>query len=100
MTLLPAAGVRLWAASAADRAFDAATNAFHDTFYERAEAGFSNFCKAFPTSPRLAEVTPIRPSLPDVSLIPFKPGFGLTGHRTFTEVLSLGEVDVDTSTKA
>src|ERR1017187_3975767 len=52
------------------------------------------------TSPRLAEVTPIRPSLPDVSLIPFKPGFGLTGHRTFTEVLSLGEVDVDTSTKA
>jgi hypothetical protein len=52
------------------------------------------------TSPRLAEVTPIRPSLPDVSLIPFKPGFGLTGHQTFTEVLSLGEVDVDTSTKA
>src|ERR1035437_2971004 len=55
LTLLPAAGVRLWAASAADRAFDAATNAFHDTFYDRAEAGFADFRQKFPASPRLAE---------------------------------------------
>jgi TolA-binding protein len=55
LTLLPTAGPQLWAAGAADRTFDAAAKAFHDAFYERAEAGFSNFCKAFPTSPRLAE---------------------------------------------
>ena len=55
LTLLPAAGLRLWAASAADRAFDAATNAFHDTFYERAEAEFADFRQKFPASPRLAE---------------------------------------------
>ena len=55
LTLLPAAGVRLWAASAADRAFDAATNAFHDTFYDRAEAEFADFRQKFPASPRLAE---------------------------------------------
>src|ERR1035438_7520117 len=55
LTLLPAAGVRLGAASAADRAFDAATNAFHDTFYERAEAEFADFRQKFPASPRLAE---------------------------------------------
>jgi TolA-binding protein len=55
LTLLPAAGARLRAASAADRAFDAAAKAFHDTVYDRAEPGFADFCRTFPTSPRLAE---------------------------------------------
>jgi TolA-binding protein len=55
LTLLPAAGARLWAASAADRAFDAAAKAFHDNFYDRAEPGFAEFSQKFPTSPRLAE---------------------------------------------
>jgi len=55
VTLLFADGPRLWAASAADRAFDAAVKALHDTFYDRAEAGFSNYCQMFPASPRLAE---------------------------------------------
>ena len=55
LTLLLAAGARLSAASAADRAFDAAYQAFQDTFYDRAEAGFADFCQKFPTSPRLAE---------------------------------------------
>ena len=55
LTLLLAAGPRLWAASAADRAFDAAAKAFQDTFYDRAEAEFADFCQKFPTSPRLAE---------------------------------------------
>src|ERR1039457_268090 len=55
LTMLLAAGPRLAAASAADRAFDAAAKAFQDTFYDRAEAGFSNYCRTFPTAPRLAE---------------------------------------------
>ena len=55
LTLLPAAGARLWAASAADRAFDPAYQAFQDRFYDRAEAGFADFCQKFPTSPRLPE---------------------------------------------
>jgi TolA-binding protein len=55
LTVLLAPELRLWAASPADRAFDAAHRAFDDTVYDRAEAGFSNFCQAFPTSPRLAE---------------------------------------------
>ena len=55
MTLLLAAGPRLWAASAADRAFDAAVKAFQDTFYDRAEAQFADFCQKYPTSPRLPE---------------------------------------------
>ncbi len=55
LILLPAAGERLWAASAADRAFDAAAKAFHDNFYDRAEPGFAEFCRKFPASPRLAE---------------------------------------------
>jgi TolA-binding protein len=55
LTLPLASGPRLWAASAADRAFDAAAKAFGDTFYDRAEAGFADFCRKFPTSPRLAE---------------------------------------------
>src|ERR1019366_463341 len=54
LTMLLAAGPRLVAASAADRVFDAAAKAFQDTFYDRAEAGFSDFCKNNPTSPRLA----------------------------------------------
>ncbi len=55
LTMLLAAGSRLAAASAADRAFDAAAKAFQDTFYDRAEAGLSDFCKDYPASPRLAE---------------------------------------------
>ena len=55
LTLLLAGGPRLWAASAADRAFDAAVKAFQDTFYARAEAELADFCQKFPTSPRLAE---------------------------------------------
>ena len=57
LTLLSAAGPQLWAASAADRAFDAAAKAFHDTFYDRAEAEFADYCQKYPTSPRLAEAT-------------------------------------------
>ena len=55
LTLLLAAGPRLSAASAADRAFEAAVQAFGDTFYDRAEAQFADFCQKFPASPRLAE---------------------------------------------
>jgi TolA-binding protein len=55
LTILLAAGPRLVAASAADRAFKEASDALHDTFYDRAEAGFADFCKNYPTSPRLAE---------------------------------------------
>jgi TolA-binding protein len=55
LTLLPAGGPRLWAASAADRAFDAAVKAFQDTFYARAEAQLADYCQKFPASPRLAE---------------------------------------------
>ncbi len=55
LTLLLAPGARLWAVSAADRAFDAAYQAFQDTFYGRAETGFADFCQKFPASPRLAE---------------------------------------------
>src|ERR1019366_3297845 len=55
LTMLLAAGSRLAAASAADRAFEAGAKAFHDTFYDRAEAGVADFCKNYPASPRLAE---------------------------------------------
>ena len=55
LTVLLAAGLRLGAATAADRAFEAAAKAFRDTVYDRAEAGFADFCQKFPTSPRLAE---------------------------------------------
>jgi TolA-binding protein len=55
LTLLLADGPRLWAASAADRAFDAAVKAFQDTFYARAEAQLADYCQKFPTSPRLPE---------------------------------------------
>ena len=55
LTLLLASGARLSAVSVADRAFDAAYKAFQDTFYDRAEAGFADFCQKFPTSHRLAE---------------------------------------------
>ena len=48
LTLLLAAGPRLWAASAADRAFDAAVKAFQDTFYDRAEAQLADFCQKYP----------------------------------------------------
>ncbi len=54
-TLLLAAGPRVLAASAADRAFDAARKALDDTFYARAEAQFADFSQKFPASPRLPE---------------------------------------------
>jgi len=55
LTLLLIAGPRLWAASSADRALDAAVQAFNGTFYDRAEAQLADFCQKNPTSPRLAE---------------------------------------------
>jgi TolA-binding protein len=55
LTLLLAHGPRLWAASAADRTFDAAVKAFQDTFYARAEAQLADYCQKFPASPRLTE---------------------------------------------
>ena len=55
LSLLLAGGPRLWAASPADRAFDAAVKAFRDTFYSRAEAQLGDFCQKNPTSPRLAD---------------------------------------------
>ncbi|MGO8931431.1 MAG: tetratricopeptide repeat protein [Limisphaerales bacterium] len=55
LAALLATGLRLAAESAADRAFDAAYKAFHDTIYDRAEAGFADFCQKYPDSPRLAE---------------------------------------------
>ncbi len=55
LNLLLAAGPRLDAASPADRAFEAAVKAFQDTFYARAEAEFADFCRKFPSSPRLPE---------------------------------------------
>jgi TolA-binding protein len=55
LTLLLAGGQRLWAASPAERAFDAAVKAFRDTFYSRAEAQLADFCQKNPTSPRLPE---------------------------------------------
>ena len=55
LTLLLAAGPRLAAETAADRAFREAGKAFLDTVYDRADAGFADFCRKFPTSPRLAE---------------------------------------------
>jgi TolA-binding protein len=55
LTMLLAAGPRLAAASAADRAFEAAAKAFLDTVFDQAEAGFADFCQKFPTSPLLAE---------------------------------------------
>ena len=55
LTLLLAAGPRLWAASPADRAFDAAVKAFQDTFYARAETQLADFCQKNPTSPHLPQ---------------------------------------------
>ena len=55
LTLLLAAGPRLWAASEMDLAFRAARDAFQDGFYARAEAQFADYCQKFPASPRLAE---------------------------------------------
>ena len=55
LSLLLAAGTRLTAASAEDRAFDAAVKAFHDTFYDRAEAELAEFRKKYPGSPLLPE---------------------------------------------
>jgi len=55
LSLLLAAGVRLSAASAEDRAFDAAVKAFHDTFYDRAEAELADFRKKHPGSPLVPE---------------------------------------------
>ena len=55
---LPLAGGSLLAAasSAESRAFDAATNAFHLGFYDRAEAAFGDFAQVYTNSTRVAEV--------------------------------------------
>jgi hypothetical protein len=55
LVLLLAAGPRLWAASAEDRAFHAAVDALDGTFYQRAEGLFAAFCRQYPASPRLPE---------------------------------------------
>jgi TolA-binding protein len=55
LTVLLAAGPRLAAAPAAERAFDAAYKAFLDTVYDRAEVEFADFCQKYPDSPRLAQ---------------------------------------------
>jgi TolA-binding protein len=55
LTLLLAGGTMLAAESGEDRAFREAGKAFLDTVYDRAEAGFADFCKKFPSSPRVAE---------------------------------------------
>ena len=55
LTLLLAGGPRLWGASTADQAFDAAVQAFHDTVYDRAEAQLADYCQKNPASPRLSE---------------------------------------------
>jgi TolA-binding protein len=55
LTALLATGLRLTAAPGADRAFDAAHKAYLDGFYDRAEAGFGDFCQKFADSPRLGE---------------------------------------------
>jgi len=55
LAVLLAAGARLAAASAADRAFGAAVKAFQDSFYERAEAQLAEFSQKHPASPRRAE---------------------------------------------
>ncbi|HOX57935.1 MAG TPA: outer membrane protein assembly factor BamD [Candidatus Paceibacterota bacterium] len=55
LIVLLAAEPRLLAATPADRAFDAAVKAFHDTFYDRAEAELADFRQKHPASPRLAE---------------------------------------------
>jgi TolA-binding protein len=55
LTALLATGPRLAAETAAERAFRSANDAFHDAFYDRAEAGFGDFCQKYPDSPRLAE---------------------------------------------
>jgi TolA-binding protein len=55
LTLLLAGGPRLWAASEADLAFDAAVKAFQDYFYARTEAQCADFCQKYQDSPRLSE---------------------------------------------
>jgi TolA-binding protein len=55
LTLLFAGGSRLWAASPADRALEAAVEAFNGTFYARAEAQLADYCRTNPASPHLAE---------------------------------------------
>ena len=55
LTLLLAGGLRVWAASPADRAFNAAVELFKGTFYAQAEAQLGDFCQKNPASPRLAE---------------------------------------------
>jgi TolA-binding protein len=87
LTLLPAAGPRLWAESATDRAFRSAHDAFQDTFYDRAEAGFSNYCKAFPTSPRLAEAV----------LLQAEARLELTNYSGAIELLSAGQAAAGTN---
>src|SRR6266852_1176738 len=55
LALTLAGGPILAQESAESRAFKAATNAFHDGIYERAEREFAEYAQKFPDSPRLPE---------------------------------------------
>src|SRR5258708_10408129 len=55
LALTFAGGPMLAQESAESRAFKAATNAFHDGIYERAEREFAEYAQKFPDSPRLPE---------------------------------------------
>ena len=55
LPLLLAGALRLWAATPADLAFQAAVRAFQDTFYARAEGQLADFCQKYPDSPRFAD---------------------------------------------
>jgi TolA-binding protein len=81
LTLLLADGPRLWAASAADRALDAAVKAFQDEFYARAEAQLADYCQKFPASPRLAEAI----------LVQAQARLGLTNYAGAIELLTANQ---------
>jgi len=55
LALSLAGGPILAQENAESRAFKAATNAFHDGIYERAEREFAEYAQKFPDSPRLPE---------------------------------------------
>ena len=87
LTLLLAGGARLAAESAADRDFRVAREALRDTFYERAEAGFADFCKKFPTSPRL----------PEAILLQAAARIELSNYAGALELLSAGQKNAGTN---
>ena len=87
LTLLLPQGPRLWAASAADRAFDAAKKAFEDKFYARAEAEFADYCQKNPASPRLAEAI----------LVQAQARLELTNYAGAIELLAANEAKAGTN---